>query len=531
MNSLNEGASGFGEDIGRAPNPVDLRHEQGSVRAHLDLVLNTLTDHAILTLDTNGYITSWNTGAEKTKGYTEKEILGQHFSIFYSKEERDRRLPDMALRNASEFGIFETEGWRIRKGGEPFWASLTVHPLRDKEGRLHGYVKVTRDISEKRRVASLQNELFQSQKLEMVGQLAGGVAHDFNNLLTAISGTFQLLSQEAKTEKMRRILEVNRFAMERSQRLVAQLLAFSRKQTLNPVSVDVNQVVSVFSLLLERTLGELIELHWELRMGMRPIQADAGYLQSSIMNLVLNAKDAMPRGGMITIFSEEARIVGGHAKKLEIPPGDYVVVGVRDTGIGMTPEIMEMAIEPFFTTKDVGKGTGLGLSQCYGYARQSGGAMSIESKIGNGTTVSLYFPVSEAAATDIKSQARSILLVEDETNVRVVTAEVLRTLGHIVIEAGDADEALSKLNSGVPIDFLFTDIILPNGLNGVQLAEKAGMLQPEIKTILASAHPRDALKQSVKLTDNVVFLKKPYNAQDLIDNFGGSVPEQADADD
>ncbi len=498
------------------------------VASHLDAVLDSLADHAILTLDINGFVTSWNKAAEKTKGYTRDEIVGQHFSLFYSDEDRKFGEPDEALRIAAESGRFETEGWRYRKDGSAFWANIVIQPLKDREHILKGFVKVTRDNSERLHLDKLRDELQQSQKMELVGQLTGGVAHDFNNLLTAIESTFALIGTISRNARVERYLDINRVAIDRSRKLIAQLLAFSRKQVLNPRLSNINEVASVFDALLQRAVGERVRINWRLAPKLPLVNIDAAHLQSALLNLVINARDAMPDGGLLTILTEVVTLPPyAYEVPFDVPAGVYVALGVADTGTGMTPEVRMRAVEPFFTTKDVGKGTGLGLSQCFGFARQSGGTLVIESIVGSGTTVTILLPLGEGEAVVPKADAaKTILLVEDDDTVRALTADVLRMLGHVVIEAADASDAISQIQKDLTIDHLFTDIIMPNDINGVQLVMKARELRPELLALLASGYPRDTLRDLAGLPDDVEFLPKPYTMSDLLAKFGGVSPNK-----
>ncbi len=495
------------------------------VTSHLDAVLDSLADHAILTLDVDGVVTSWNRAAEQTKGYTRDEIIGQHFSLFYSDDDRKFGEPGEALRTAAASGRYETEGWRYRKDGSSFWANVVIQPLKDRDGTVQGFVKVTRDVSDRLHLDKLRDELQQSQKLELVGQLTGGVAHDFNNLLTAIESTFQLIRNITKDSRVERYLDINRIAIDRSRKLIAQLLAFSRKQVLNPKLSNINEVASVFDVLLQRAVGERIRINWRLAPKLPLVNIDPGHLQSALLNLVVNARDAMPNGGLLTIFTEVRTLPpNAHDVPFDLPAGVYVALGVADSGTGMTPDVRRRAVEPFFTTKDIGKGTGLGLSQCFGFARQSGGTLTIESIVGSGTTVSIILPVAKGQSLAKADGAKTILLVEDDEAVRALTADVLRMLGHVVLEAADASDAISQIQKDLTIDYLFSDIIMPNDMNGVELVMKARTLRPELSALLASGYPRDTLRETMNLPEDVAFLQKPYTMSDLMTKFGGAVP-------
>jgi PAS domain S-box-containing protein len=511
---------------GTAPRrkPRSTSDELWEVSSHLDLVLNSLPDHAIITLDIDGTITSWNRGAHRTKGYDQSEIIGRHFSCFYSKEDQEAGLPMKALGLAAEKGKHETEGWRLRKNGEAFWASIVVHPVRDLTGTLRGFVKMTRDISQNLRIEKLREELSQSQKLELVGQLTGGIAHDFNNLLTTIEAGQDLVGTYCNDERIARIVEFNKEAVGRSKKLISQLLAFSRRQVLSPQTCNMFSVVSSLDALLQRAVGEHIRLRWNLVPELPKVLVDQTQLQTVLLNLVVNARDAMPQGGWLTIFMD--RVDVGESRcppPFDVPPGEYVVLGVSDTGSGMSAEVRERSIEPFFTTKPVGAGTGLGLSQCYGFARQSGGGMEIETTPGKGTTVQILLPL----ATGCKSaqairRPKTILFVDDETSIRMLVSEVLRVNGHKVVEAGDGQTALELLRGNDKIDYLVTDIVMPNNMNGVQLMTAARIVRPGLPTLLASGYPQEALRDLGQIPEDVMFINKPYSMSDLNAHITGS---------
>jgi PAS domain S-box-containing protein len=498
--------------------------ELWEVSSHLDLVLNSLTDHAIITLDVNGIITSWNRGAQRTKGYDQSEIIGCHFSCFYSKEDQAAGLPMRALALADEKGKHEAEGWRIRKTGEAFWASVVVHPVRDLNGTLYGFVKVTRDASQSLKIEKLREELNQSQKLELVGQLTSGIAHDFNNLLTTIEAGQDLVGTYCSDERIARIIEFNKDAVERSKKLVSQLVAFSRRQVLSPQPCNLFSVISGLDAVLQRAVGENIRLRWNLSPELPKVLVDQAQIQAMLLNLVVNARDAMPDGGWLTIFMDKVDIGAARCPPpFDVPAGEFVVLGVSDTGRGMLPDIRDRSIEPFFTTKPVGRGTGLGLSQCYGFARQSGGGLEIETTPGKGTTVRILLPLAQGFPSGhAVRRPRTILFVDDETSIRLLVSEVLRVNGHKVIEAEDGASALEILRTNDKIDYLVTDIVMPNNMNGVQLMTAARAVRPGLPTLLASGYPQDALRDLGQIPEDVMFINKPYSMADLNAHIVGS---------
>ncbi len=494
-----------------------------NVSEHLDVVLNCVTDHAILTLDEAGNITSWNRGAAKTKGYEKDEIIGRHFSLFYTKEDQAVGLPMRSLRLAAETGRHECEGWRVRKNGERFWANVLIHPLTEMDGTVRGFVKVTRDISQRLQIDKLREELAQSQKLEMVGLLTGGVAHDFNNLLTSLEAGHDLVLNYSRDERIARVMEVNRTAVDRSRKLISQLLAFSRRQMMNPKRSSIWDVISSLDVLISRALGEQIRLRWNLQPELPPVMIDQAHFQSVLLNLVVNARDAMPDGGWLTVFTEKVTLTASSfTPPYDVPAGAYVVLGVTDTGAGMSEDVRRRAIEPFFTTKEVGRGTGLGLSQCFGFARQSGGTMKIESEKGRGTTVRILLPAINTAADGVVAKRyRTVLLVDDDSAIRSLVSEMLRILGHHVVEAEDGADALNHLKKDRTIDFLFTDIIMPNDMNGLQLMTAARAARPGLPTLLASGYPRDVLRDLGSIPEDVSFIAKPYSLSDIDAHMSG----------
>jgi PAS domain S-box-containing protein len=365
-------------------------------------LVQSVVDYAIFQLDKDGTVATWNPGAERIKGYTADEIIGQHFSRFYTEEDLATGLPARALATAAREGRFEAEGWRVRKDGSRFWASVVIDPVRDDAGELVGFAKVTRDITERmetqRILRETQEQLAASQRMDAVGQLSGGIAHDFNNLLMIIQGNLETAQRaihglpNPPANLPRSIRNAMRGA-QRASALTHRLLAFSRRQALNPKILDVNQYLSTVAEFLQRALGETVELEVAGAPGLWTIEVDLAQLDSSLVNLAINARDAMPKGGKLTVEALNQSLDHAYSRaNPEVPPGHYVVICVSDTGQGMTPDVLSRAFEPFFTTKEIGQGTGLGLSQVYGFVKQSGGNVKIYSEPGQGTTVRMYFP-------------------------------------------------------------------------------------------------------------------------------------------
>jgi len=508
-----------------------LAEERQTLEGRFQLLVEGVTDYAIFMLDPDGTITNWNTGAERIKGYRANEIVGRHFSTFYTEEDRAQGKPQVGLATAAADGKFEAEGWRVRKDGSRFWANVVINAIRDSRGNLIGFAKVTRDATERREAEAAlrraQEQLAQSQKMEGIGQLTGGVAHDFNNLLTIIIGNLDSLlrSLSGDTVDRDRIFRLARNAMQGADRAAAltqRLLAFSRRQPLVPKPVDVGRLVVSMSDLLRRTLGEQIAIESVLAGGLWQVNVDANQLEVSLLNLAINARDAMPDGGKLTIETANAYLDEQYAaQQAEVVPGQYVVICMTDTGFGMTKDILARAFEPFFTTKDVGHGTGLGLSQVYGFVKQSGGHIRIYTEEGEGTAVKIYLPriMSEEPASDEAASAKAlclggsetILLVEDEESVRAYSAEILAELGYRVIEAADGHAALRLLDLHPEIQLLFTDVGLPKGMNGRLLADEVLKRRPDLKVLFTSGYTRNAIVHEGRLDPGVQLISKPFS--------------------
>ena len=506
-----------------------LRQSQEQLR----LLVQGVTDYALYMLDLEGRVSSWNAGAERIKGYSREEILGNHFSRFYTDEDREAGVPDRGLRQAATEGRWETEGWRVRKDGTRFWAHVIIDAIRDDAGELIGFAKITQDITERRNsqreLEEAREALFQSQKMEAVGQLTGGVAHDFNNLLTVIIGGLDTIarSKPSDTARIRRALEMSRHAADRAASLTSRLLAFSRKQALEPTPTDLNALVRNMAELLHRTLGEHVELESALSPRLWPVEVDQNQVESAILNLAVNARDAMPSGGKLTIETQNTFLDESYvATDAEVRPGQYVAICVSDTGSGISEGNLARVFEPFFTTKELGRGTGLGLSMVYGFVKQSGGHITIYSEEGQGTTVKLYFPRRQTAEEEPPEEVEHerptasgdevILVVEDNPDVRAFSVMCLTELGYQVIQASDAEGAATMLRSGERVDLLFTDVVLP-GRTGRALATEAGELRPGLKILFTTGYSRNAIVHHGRLDAGVRLLQKPFTFDQLAD--------------
>ena len=489
-----------------------------------------VSDYAIYMLDPEGRITTWNLGAERIKGYRPDQIVGQNFSKFFTPEDRAAGKPARALEIAAREGRYEAESIRVRKDGTQFWANVVLNPLFDAAGNLRGFAKVTRDITEQqRRKSELEQahaQLVQSQKMEGLGQLTGGIAHDFNNLLTVIQGAIDMLERRLRAgdQNVARFIEAARRGADRAASLTQRLLAFARRQPLEPKPIDPNKLVAGMAELLRRTLGENISIGSILGGGVWWVSVDRNQLENALLNVAINARDAMPKGGKLTIETANSYLDERYAAgNDDVVPGQYVVISMTDTGHGIAADALRRVFEPFYTTKQ--EGTGLGLSQVYGFVRQSSGHVKVYSEIGHGTTVKIYLPKLEGVAEPQLEKAprtpsgaaahETILVVEDDEDLRGFTMEMLSELGYRVLGAPDARSALQGLESEPAIDLLFTDVGLPNGLNGRQLADEVLRMHPSVRVLFTTGYARNAIVHHGRLDPGVELLPKPYTQPDL----------------
>jgi PAS domain S-box-containing protein len=495
-------------------------HALQSSERQFHMLVAGVTDYAIYMLDLQGNVTSWNAGGERIKGYTAAEIIGQHFSRFYTEADRAKDRPARALSIAREVGRYEEEeGLRVRKDGTFFWANVIIDPIRDDSGNLIGYAKITRDITERREaqmvLERVQAQLAESQKMDALGQLTGGVAHDFNNLLMVVSGHVQTLKTMAAGDpKASRAVHAIELAAQRGAALTRQLLTFARRQRVNPEALDVAAQINSIRDVLSSGLGSNVILVTDVATDIWPVQVDAGELEIALVNLVINARDAMPEGGAVTVAARNASVGGGES----IPVGDYVIVTVTDTGVGIPPDVIASVFDPFFTTKPVGKGTGLGLSQVHGFAHQAGGTVKIASALNKGTTLSIYLPRSSVnaergtvePADDEPLQAGTVLLVEDNPEVASASAGLLEQLGYAVRWVSNAEDALHEVSKN-GIDVVFSDIVMPGRMDGLGLARALRQSHPKLPILLATGYSEEVRGTS---TDFPI-LRKPYQMQEL----------------
>src|SRR5688572_11568383 len=472
------------------------------------LIVAGVADYAIYMLDPEGRVTTWNLGAERIKGYRSDEILGKNFSSFFTPQDRAEGLPARALEIATREGRYEAESIRVRKDGTRFWANVVLYPLLDAAGSLRGFAKVTRDITERERrkqeLEQAQAQLVQSQKMEGLGQLTGGIAHDFNNLLTVIQGSLDLLDRRLRAGdyNVARFIEAARRGAERAAGLTQGLLAFARRQPLEPKPLHPNKLVAGMAELLRRTLGEGVSIESILAGGLWWVSVDRNQLENAILNIAINARDAMPQGGKLTIETANTYLDERYsAANEDVTPGHYVAISLSDTGRGIPADALRNVFEPFYTTK--AEGTGLGLSQVYGFVRQSSGHVKIYSEVGQGTTVKIYLlKLESVVAQQVETAARTpsgitgretILVVEDDEDLRGFTMEMLSELGYRVLGAADARSALQGVEQDPAIDLLFTDVGLPNGVNGRQLADEVMRMRPSIRVLFTTGYARNAI--------------------------------------
>ena len=477
------------------------------------LLVQGVRDYAIYMLDAQGHVTNWNSGAEAIKGYSAIEIVGQHFSRFYTEEDRAGGEPQRALQTALTEGKYEREAQRVRKDGTLFWAHVVIDPIFDDSGKHIGFAKITRDITEKKRVQEELDEaraaLVQSQKLQALGELTGGIAHDFNNLMTVIGGSadFLLRRPELGDEKRQQYLQAIVETAERATSLTNHLLAFGRRQAIKPQVLDLNIRLDALAEMMGPTLGSRYRVELDLNASPARVEVDAAQLETAVLNAALNARDAMPDGGTITLATDAAS------------EGDqrFVRLAIRDTGDGMPNDVINRAFEPFFTTKEVGKGTGLGLSQIHGFAAQAGGRAEIASSQGEGTVITLVLPATEkplpelvedAPASTIEPGTR-VLLVEDNAQVRAFAEGLLRDLGCEVISAEDAEHALKQLETAT-VDLMLSDVVMP-GMSGLALARQVRKTNPALPVLLATGYS-DEIRNT---GSEFAVIAKPFGIADL----------------
>ncbi len=485
-----------------------------------ELLVEAIRDYAIYMLDQAGFVVTWNSGAGQVKGYTADEIIGQHFSRFFTAEDQARQVPDMLLATARRDGRCEAEGWRMRKDGSLFWADVIIDAIRDPNGDLVGFAKITRDITERREAQialhEAQQQAAHAQKMEALGQLTGGVAHDFNNLLMVVSGHSEMLKRWAGEDpRLARSVAAIQQAAARGATLTRQLLTFSRRHLVRPSVFHIGDRIAAFNAMLASSIGAAVRLAATIEPDTWPIRVDGNEFELALVNLVLNARDAMASGGVVTLTTANV-VLSGHETMAKIE-GEFVVLKIADTGTGIAPDVLPKVFDPFFTTKPSGKGSGLGLSQVYGFAHQSGGTVTIDSELGRGTTVTLYLPRGdESLLADEEAPAAEgatggiVLVVEDNPDVGEVTASMLEELGYQVQLAGDADTALAAIGK-TAFDLVVSDIIMAGPMDGLALARAIRERKPGLPVLLVTGY-----SQMVDMANaEFIVMRKPFGLAEL----------------
>jgi PAS domain S-box-containing protein len=491
--------------------------------AHLRSILDTVPE-AWIVIDEGGLVTSFSAGATSLFGYRAEEVVGHNVKVLMPApyhEEHDGYISRYLRTGEARVIGYARVVTGLSKNGATFPMELAIGEAR-ADGRkiFTGFI---RDLTGRQR---MEEELRQSQKMEAIGQLTGGVAHDFNNLLTVITGNLEMLEADLNDPRQRRLLKDAQDAAQDGSKLTAQLLAFGRRQPLNPKTADVGQLVSNFADLLRRTLGESIEFRTIVEGSAHSAVIDGPQLQNALLNLLINARHAMPRGGRLTIEISHARLDADYAQMYpEIRTGRYVLIAVTDTGVGMSDEVRQRAFEPFFTTKPVGAGSGLGLSMVHGFVKQSGGHIQLYSEPGRGTSVRIFLPWAESAdaplepgsgasnESDMLRGSETILVVEDDVGVRRVVTARLTMLGYQVVEAANGTAALAMLADHPEAAMIFTDVVMPGGISGNELAEAAREARPDIKILFSSGYAEPAVARQGLGAH--AWVKKPYTAAEL----------------
>ena len=472
----------------------------------------------ILVVDPFGNLLRVSPSSESILGYRPDEMIGRSAADFLYAADLENTRNEMRLaRRGRSTRNFECR--YVHRDGARGSAGMDRRVVASRTGE---YFFIGRDMTERIR---LESQLRQAQKMEAIGQLTGGIAHDFNNILTTIISTAELLGDEvAGTPRLAELVKCIDEAGERGAQLTHRLLAIARKQPLEVRTLDLNEIVGRMVAVLQRTLGEDIAVKTAPAAGLWSTLADSSQLEDTILNLAVNARDAMPQGGQLVIETANAHLDGEYvAQNVDVAAGDYVAVIVTDSGTGMPPDVIERAFEPFFTTKSAGQGTGLGLSMVYGFAKQMGGHVKIYSELGHGTSIRLYLPRVAGVATMVEPQAaaphvgggETILLVEDDAAVRIVAVNILESLGYRVWQAEDGRTAVDILKSSKPVDLLFTDLIMPNGMNGQDLLREARLHRPDLKVLFTSGYSASFIAARGQADETVPLLGKPYRKQKL----------------
>lgn len=511
-------------------------------------LVDAIKDYAIYMLDPDGHIISWNSGAERFKGYSELEILGRHFSCFYTPEDITANVPRHALATATLEGHFEAEGWRVRKDGSRLWAHVVIDPIY-QDGKLIGFAKVTRDISQKVRadedLNAAREALQQAQKMEVLGRLTSGVAHDFNNMMTVMrSSTERLMKQDLSPEDRDRSLKLMMETIDHATSLTNQLITFVRRQPLRPEQFDVVDRILAIRALLETTLTDRVALKLHLAPDLTQVDTDRHQFETALINLVVNARDAILRSdGMgherpsVTISASPVSSIPAIRDQAPIS-GAFVAITITDNGPGIEKSVIDHIFEPFFTTKERNQGTGLGLSQVYNFVKQSGGDIDVSSEPGNGASFTIYLPRIRRRVVTARSVpttmevtpeptlSGTVLLVEDNARIAEVTVPLLEDLGLTPIWSPDAEDALLKLQKDdMKIDLVLTDVVMP-GMSGIALGKTIAQRWPDIPVVLTSGYSDDLTAGQGGDFD---LIQKPYSRKALLATLGRHLNPEAEA--
>lgn len=510
---------------------LELATGQQQVPQNLRLLASALADASAAVMITDAAagvsgpnVVFVNAGFSQLSGYAADEVVGRPLA-YVQPPHTECVSADPAKRSVDGFGSFTYQTAAVDRSGLKYSAECHVTPLRDESGTITHYLNLQRDVTERDR---LQEQLRQAEKMEAVGRLAGGIAHDFNNLLTIILGYCGLMELEikdpkAKDKSIRSLGEIQK-AAEKAAVLTSQLLAFSRKQVFRPSVIALNPIITNVEGMLRRLIGEDVDLHFVLDPALGTVFTDSGQVEQVLMNLAVNARDAMPRGGTLVIETGNVEVTPQHAPAAGIEPGEYVRLTITDSGMGMDDETRARVFEPFFTTKEPGRGTGLGLSMTYGFVKQSGGAIKIYSELGHGACFKVYLPRADSKpaqehtsiSVDAPQGSGVVLVVEDDVSIRELVSEMLAGGGYEVYTAANSEEAIDFVKRHPePLDLLLTDVVLP-GTSGPDLATKLRVLQSGLRVLFASGYSDHALVRQGLLESGDSFVQKPFNASALL---------------
>lgn len=513
------------EELRRANEELHHRtaEQLGEYRTRLASIIDSSED-AIIAKDLDGTITSWNKGAERIYGYTPEEVIGKNISLL-APIDRPDEIPEILRKIARGEGIEHYESMRVTKDGRQLNVSISVSPLRDGNGNIVGASAIARDITAQKKA---EGHLHQSQKMEAIGRLAGGVAHDFNNILGIINACAEFLRDRIDPANgPLQYVENIRKATDRGSALTRQLLAFSRSSAIQPRLLDLNERLKDVSKLLRPLMGDDVEILIVSKSSAAVVEADPGQLDQIVVNLAVNARDAMPKGGKFILETRTERFDETFAEQHQnMPPGKYILLAVSDTGHGMDEATVSRIFEPFFTTKEMGKGTGLGLATVYGIVKQSAGHIMVYSEPGHGTTFKIYLPSAdhkigletntEAETVSPKRAGATIMLVEDDEMMRGLTKQLLQEHGYTVIEADDGKSALEWLQSHPdPVDLLLTDVVMRR-ISGPELVERVSASRPKLKVVYMSGYTGELMAEREVLSRGITLLEKPFTRNSLL---------------